>query len=486
MTELAVSLRESITHAPIVFYPKATAKPIASDQNPPTTSTERRLIALGLLPFDVRCLPDGTLVGVSESGDHTFFSQTELDTLLADPANIALQRRAELAARFFIPNHGRNVGKERLLHARRAARRETVTSGPSLHIIVPTLQCGHTCQYCQVSRAQSDEGFSMTHADLDAACQRIWESSADVLTVEFQGGDPLLRFDLIVRAVTTLNSFNRGKGKRLRFVVASTLHQLTDTMCAFFAAHNVYLSTSVDGPAQLHDKNRPVPGRNSHARTLEGIALARRRIGPDSVSALMTTTRASLDHPEEIVDEYVRLGFQDIFLRTLSIYGFAKRNLGRVGYSLEEFQTFYRRALERILWWNRRGVRLREVYLSIILNKILSTFDAGYVDLQSPPGAGSSVLVYNYDGWVYPSDEARMLVETGDNSLRMGAVAESLDTLLASGVRSTLVRAGQDAAADCTGCAYRHYCAPNPVDSQAQFGRPDVRAHETEHCQRHL
>jgi His-Xaa-Ser system radical SAM maturase HxsB len=441
---------------------------------------------LGLLPFNVRPLFDGTLVGISESGDHAFFTQAELNILVADPSSVALPRRADLAARFFIANHGRNVGKERLLAARRAARRETVTAGPSLHILVPTLQCGHTCQYCQVSRAQSDDGFSMTYAQLDAACERIWESSADVLTVEFQGGDPLLRFDLIVRAVTTLTGFNRANRKRLRFVVASTLHQLTDDMCGFFATHNVYLSTSLDGPAQLHNKNRPVPGRNSHERTLEGIALARSRMGSNTVSALMTTTRASLDYPEEIVDEYVRLGFHDIFLRPLSVYGFAKRNLERVGYSLEEFQIFYRRALDRIFWWNRQGVPLREVYLSIILNKVLSTFDAGYVDLQSPPGAGSSVLVYNYDGWVYPSDEARMLVETGDQSLRMGVIEEPLENLLSSRVRAELVHAGQVAAADCAECAYRHYCAPNPVDSQAQFGHPDVPAHQTEHCQRHL
>ena len=472
-------------YIPVVFYPN-TKSEAAVDRISPNVSPFEHVHAPGVLPFDVRYLPDGAAVGISESGDHVFFSDTELDALRSDPGTIPLHRRAELAARFFLPNHGRNIGKERLLRARRAARRETVTSGPSLHIIVPTLQCGHTCQYCQVSRAQSDDGFSMTLADLDAACERIWESSADVLTVEFQGGDPLLRFDLIMRAVTTLTGFNRNGRKRLRFVVASTLHQLTDDMCDFFVAHNVYLSTSVDGPAHLHDRNRPVPGRNSHARTLEGIALARRLIGADAVAALMTTTRASLDYPEEIVDEYVRLGFRDIFIRPLSIYGFAKRNLGRLGYSQDEFQVFYRRALDRILWWNRKGVRLREVYLSIILNKILSTFDAGYVDLQSPPGAGSSVLVYNYDGGVYPSDEARMLVETGDDSLCMGTIAQPLDVLLASDVRAMLVTGAHAAAADCVRCAYRHYCAPNPVDSQAQFGRPDVRAHETEHCQRHL
>ncbi|MBD8532930.1 MULTISPECIES: His-Xaa-Ser system radical SAM maturase HxsB [unclassified Massilia] len=437
------------------------------------------------LPFDLRTLADGTLVGISASGDHAFLQRSELKALIDDPAMLPLMRKAELAARFFFPNHGRNLGKERLLAARLAAKRETVAAGPSLHIIVPTLQCGHTCQYCQVSRAQTDLGFSMTPEMLDAACARIWESTADVLTIEFQGGDPLLRFDLIVRAVEKLTRMNHEGRKRLRFVVASTLHQLTEEMCDFFRTYDVVLSTSLDGPAQLHNRNRPVPGRDSYQRTLEGIALARQRIGQHAVSALMTTTKASLAFPEEIVDEYVRLGMDEIFLRPLSIYGFAKRNLTRLGYTQEEFQAFYERALRRVLWWNEKGVQLREVYMSIVMNKILSTFDAGYVDLQSPTGAGSSVLVYNYDGWVYPSDEARMLVETGDASLRMGRVTDSLDQLLASTTRQQLRQASETAAVDCAACAYRHYCAPNPVDSQAQFGRPDMPALQTEHCGRH-
>ena len=438
------------------------------------------------MPFDVRLLAHDRLVAISQSGDHVFLSGEELDALLDDPARLAVKRRAELAARYFLPNHGRNTGKERLLDARRAAKRETVTAGPSLHIIVPTLQCGHTCQYCQVSRAQTESGFSMTPAMIDAACERIMESSAEVLTIEFQGGDPLLRFDLIVRAVDTLTRLNHTQQKRLRFVVASTLHQLTDAMCDFFQKHEVYLSTSIDGAEHLHNRNRPVPGKDSHQRTVAGIALARRTMGEHAVSALMTTTRVSLEFPEQIVDEYVRLGFNEIFLRPLSMYGFAKRNQVRIGYSQEEFQAFYERALRRILWWNDQGIALREVHLAIVMNKILSTFDAGYVDLQSPTGAGSSVLVYNYDGWVYPSDEARMLAETGDLSMRMGRITDSLGDLLSSDVRQRLIDASVTAAQDCKACAYRHYCAPNPVDSQSQFGQPDMPALQTEHCGRYL
>jgi His-Xaa-Ser system radical SAM maturase HxsB len=258
-------------------------------------------------------------------------------------------------------------------------------------------------------------------------------------------------------------------------------------MCEFFKQHRVYLSTSIDGPTGLHNRNRPIPTRDAYERTAAGIRLARERLGHESVSALMTTTKASLACAEDIVDEYVRLGFRDIFLRPLSSYGFAKRNQAILGYSSEEFQRFYVRGLERVLYWNRQGVELREIYASIILNKILSTFDGGYVDLQSPTGAGSSVLVYNYDGWVYPSDEARMLAETGDTWLRLGRIGRPLSELQASSVQQNLIQASLvEKAPSCSTCAYNQFCAPNPVDAQAQFGTPFADVGSTEHCIRHM
>lgn len=438
------------------------------------------------LPFNSRQIEPDVNVAVSESGDHVFLSQQELMGLVHDAGRLPLELQAELRSKFFLGN-GSAGGKRRLLDSRIQAKRETVRGGPSLHIIVPTLQCAHSCQYCQVSRALTDVGHTISIDDLNAACDSIFQSDAQTLTVEFQGGDPLLRFDLVAHAIERIQARNATQGRTIRFVIASTLHQLTEEMCSFFATHSVFLSTSIDGPAHLHNKNRPTPGRDAHERTWSGIQLARQTMGAHTVSALMTTTKASLAYPEEIVDEYVRLGSHEIFLRPLSTYGFAKRNQSLLGYSLEQFQQFYRRALDRILHWNRQGVPLREVYASIILNKILWTFDAGFVDLQSPTGAGQSVLVYNYDGHVYPSDEARMLAETGDKTLRLGRIGEPLSQLRRSEVQLALIQASvTDNSPACQGCAYSNFCSPNPVDAQAQFGSMFVPAEDTEHCRRHL
>jgi His-Xaa-Ser system radical SAM maturase HxsB len=438
-------------------------------------------------PFKIRTLPNSALLAISESGDHTILTGEELDKLNSNPELLPLDRQADLLSRFFLRSGTDAPGSRRLLSSRRNAKRETVQGGPSLHIIVPTLQCAHSCRYCQVSRALDDAGHTLSLEALNAACDTIFCSPSSSLTVEFQGGDPLLRYDLVEHAIRRIADRNASEQRKIRFVVASTLHQLTADMCAFFARHDVCLSTSVDGPSVLHNRNRPTPSRDAYERTVAGIELARSLLGHDAVSALMTTTKASLAMPEDIVDDYVRLGFRDIFLRPLSAYGFAKRNQATQAYSQEDFQAFYQRALERVLRWNRLGVPLREVYASIILNKILSPFDSGYVDLQSPTGAGLSVLVYNYDGFVYPSDEARMLAETGDVSLRLGRIGGSLPQLLNAPIQRDLIRASLTAhTPGCRTCAYNQFCAPNPVDSQAQFGTPYAPVASTEHCQRHI
>jgi uncharacterized protein len=111
--------------------------------------------------------------------------------------------------------------------------------------------------------------------------------------------------------------------KSIDFVIASNLALLTDDILAFCKSHGILLSTSLDGPPDLHNKNRPRPGGNSYELAVRGIRRSQEILGPDRVGALMTTTEASLDRVKDIVDEYVSLGLDGIFLRPLSPYGFA-------------------------------------------------------------------------------------------------------------------------------------------------------------------
>jgi His-Xaa-Ser system radical SAM maturase HxsB len=320
-----------------------------------------------------------------------------------------------------------------------------------------------------------------------AAVDRMFETPSPNLTVEFQGGEPLLNFPRVRQIVDLIEHRNCSEHRSIVFTISSTLHHLTDEILSFFREHDFQVSTSLDGPAWLHDANRPTPTKDAHARTISGIEWARKVLGADKVSALTTLTRRSLKHPEAIIDEYVRLRFPSIFLRPLSPFGFAVKAERKIGYGMGDFVHFYDRALSHILKLNRGGVALEEAYASILLTHILTPFSSRYVDLRSPTGAGFGTLVYNYNGSVYPSDESRMLAEMGDDTFLLGNVHQSYPGLMASPAMGILRRSGvAEDLPGCADCAFVPFCGADPVHMHATQGSAIGNPLASAHHQRHM
>ncbi|MBF6024815.1 His-Xaa-Ser system radical SAM maturase HxsB [Lysobacter niastensis] len=442
-----------------------------------------------LLPLRFRRLPwDTERVFVSSAaGDWLIMGHRELEQVIAGTIDQNSTLGMDLQARNMIAADPSRTTLAPLLSQMRS-RKQYLQQGPSLHIFVVSLRCHHTCSYCQVSRAESTEtAFDLDETNARLAVERLFEWPSSTLTVEFQGGEPLLHFAR-VRAITEqIQQRNRHEGRTLRFVLASTLHDLNDDQLAFFREHDFQLSTSLDGPEWLHNANRPRPERDSYARTVAGIDRARRALGDDAVSALTTLTQRSLSAPREIVDEYRRLGFHSIFLRPLSPYGFARKTGPRIGYSLADFFAFYREALEHILAVNRDGYPLEEAYASLMLSQLFTPFSHGYVDLRSPTGAGLGAVVYDYDGQAYPSDEARMLAAMGDRSFALGHVGQSVREWLASPAMRRVLDAGvAEALPGCADCAFVPLCGADPIDHYARQGDTCGHRPSSDFCRKQL
>ncbi len=339
----------------------------------------------------------------------------------------------ELKSKHFLLDDDSTVALD-LLAVKYRTKQSLLANFTSLFMFVVTLRCDHSCPYCQVSRQSVDRhAYDMTIAAADRAIDFMFHSPSPAIKVEFQGGESLLNFELIRHIVTRVNDRNVLEGRDIRFVIATNLMCLSDEILSFCKEHDVFISTSLDGPRTLHNQNRPRPGGDSYEVAVAGIGRSREALGADRVAALMTTTEASLSQPVEIVDEYVRQGFNSIFLRPLSPYGFAVKTGLVTGYSIEQWLDFYRRSLEYIVELNYRGIPFREDYSSLILRKILTPYPTGYVDLQSPAGIGISGIVFNYDGDIYASDEARMLAESGDRRFRLGNLhTDSFEEVMSS------------------------------------------------------
>jgi His-Xaa-Ser system radical SAM maturase HxsB len=376
-----------------------------------------------------------------------------------------------------------------LLAAKYRTKQAALSQFTSLFMLVTTLRCNQSCVYCQVSgRSENEHRFDMTEPVADAAVDFMFRSPSSLIKVEFQGGEPLLHFDLVKHIVRSVEQRNASAHRDIEFVIATNLSRLTEEVIHFCRDHNVYFSTSLDGPCDLHNRNRPSFGHGSYKDVVSGIRRVQDTLGPQRISALMTSTRASLQRPREIVDEYVHQGFSSIVLRTLHPYGRAAVLGTGIGYSIDEWLQFYREALRYILELNSQGIVLREATAVLLLRKILTPWATRYVDLQSPAGIGIAGIVINYDGNVYCSDEARMLAEMGDQKFLMGDILSDQykGIMLSEALLSPLEETLTECMPQCSDCGIQPYCGSDPVRHYRSQGDMVGFKPASDFCKMHL
>lgn len=430
-----------------------------------------------LLPFRFSKLCGDRYVLTNDVGEYAVLQRKELYALVERRLDVNGPVYRTLKSRHFLFDDTSRVALD-LLALKYRSRAASLAQFTGLHIFVTTLRCDHSCHYCQVSRQSEDRPhFDMSVDHANKALTHVFRSPSRSLKIEFQGGEPLLNFDIIRHVVTRAREINATENRDLTFVIASNLSLLNDEVLEFCHQHDIFLSTSLDGPADLHNRQRPRRSGDSYERTVAAIRRARAVLGPDSVSALMTTTPASLDRVEDIIDEYVRQGFHSIFLRNLSPYGFATKNLVH-RYQADDWVRFYQRGLSHILKLNVDGWPMREEFTAILLQKMFSPTGSSYVDLQSPAGLAIAAIVYNYDGAVYASDEGRMLAEMGSQAFRLGHLdTDSYEALMTNeALLETLYSTMPEGAPMCSDCAFLPYCGADPVFHAATQG--DVLGHK--------
>ena len=132
------------------------------------------------------------------------------------------------------------------------ARRRYYPNRLDYLILVPTLRCNLSCSYCQVPRAHIERrDFDWSDKTLEEVLSLIDGIEGDSIKVEFQGGEPTLRCDLIRAVVARCERFAERS-----FVICTNLERWNDEIEALVARPDVHISTSLDGDEKTHAENR--------------------------------------------------------------------------------------------------------------------------------------------------------------------------------------------------------------------------------------
>ncbi|MGM5483867.1 MAG: His-Xaa-Ser system radical SAM maturase HxsB [Nanobdellota archaeon] len=364
-------------------------------------------------------------------------------------------------------------------------RKEFLFQGTSLHIVVVTLRCNMSCVYCHASSKQcKSKEFDMDKNTAKKTVDFIFKSPSESITIELQGGEPLLNWDVMKYIIEYAEEKNKTAKKNLEVTLVSNFILMDDEKMEYLLKHNVGICTSLDGPKELHNHNRRWMGKDNYNIVTYWIKKINENYSKKSikkqVSALTTITKESLKYPKEIIDEYVKLGLKTIHFRFLNKLGVASDNYSELGYTAKEFIDFWKKGMYYLEKYRKNGCDTEERIVEIMEKKIREDYDPNYLELRSPCGAVIGQMVYDYNGNIYSCDEARML---GEDIFMLGTVEEEYSEITTCDKACSIVNASlNEQYSSCENCAYKPYCGVCPVCNYSEQGSVIAKIPETDRC----
>ena len=296
---------------------------------------------------------------------------------------------------------------------------DTVAQGDSeptfiaLHI---AQGCNLRCAYCYHAATQGRNlAPQAAIALLEKACLEL---KSEHIQVDFLGGEPLLAWPAIVEVMAASRSLQDRYGKQIHFLMQTNGVLLTPEVVRVLLEYRVGVGVSIDGPAWLHDSQRPTSqGQPSHARVVQNMLRAR-ELGLD-VNPLAVVTRPECQ--ADTLEYFVReLGVRAVRFGNIGNLGRARESFGHTPDGVAYSRGFLAMAERALALARSLDERLRIYNLGSFLHNLVQP-SRPEMCRRSPCGLGANIISLSEDGWLYACEEYE---ESTRARMRLGRLAE--------------------------------------------------------------
>lgn len=149
---------------------------------------------------------------------------------------------------------------EEILHPETRYIKNLIDRGLNDLTLQVTKDCNFKCRYCSFTREhkldRNHEKVNMSWQIAKGGIDFLYNHSkdSDVISLSFYGGEPMLNFDLIEKAV--LYAHQLFKSKKVNFYMTFNASVLTQYMINFLIKYQFNILISLDGPATIQNKHR--------------------------------------------------------------------------------------------------------------------------------------------------------------------------------------------------------------------------------------
>ena len=367
-----------------------------------------------------------------------------------------------------------------------AERYQYLSRPPALFIMIPTKRCNQGCGYCHSSSQYvkpQDSGWDMTEeiafktVDFFLSIPRADSSN---FHLEFQGGEALLCYDYVQKIMDYAIKQAAAQGATVSFYIASNLTLMTDEIAEDVKRRgNVRMGSSLDGPKDIHDTQRPMKGGGSaYEKVVYWVKRLREKFGMD-IGVLSTVSKRHLNREKEVIDTQINLGMNQLTASRFLHYG-EKRYRNKMLTAEEAFES-WKRSLEYILEKNKQGQFCVEAGTVYTMEKLL-TLNRNFMCDRRPCGAAMSQIAVDQFGDIYACDEGRSMPE-----LAYGNVAtDTYDDIITSETAMFSRSLATEVLPMCNTCPVQAYCGACLVRGQSYHGHPVPEPAGSFECELHL
>lgn len=329
-----------------------------------------------------------------------------------------------------------------------------------------TEHCNLRCSYCYYKENPAHAAMSpqTLEQSLSFAWHRVLELGQRQLNVTFFGGEPLLQKDLLRQGVALAREL-QPRGTSLRFAVNTNGTLLDDSLLELFAQEKFRIFLSLDGPASVHNAQRPAAdGTGSWERIAPWIP---RLVRMDCVVIRVVTRQ----HLAGLADSVAWIRNQG-FAKIVTAPDF---DGGWTAPDLQSLATEYR-ALAR--YWQERRAAQDLFYLGTLQDKMRLQLE-GSSYKKATCNIMQGAVAVSVRGDLFPC--TRFVTGDPASAYKLGHVLTGIDPERAAPINDYLAR-DKECCGDCSlkdrcqahGCACVSYYTTGGLSGVS----PEVCAHE--------
>lgn len=277
--------------------------------------------------------------------------------------------------------------------------------------------CNLNCAYCFIPPPKPGHSTKMSEDTARAAIIKLanwWQEQPfrRTASITFFGGEPLLNRSVLEYAIHFSREWGREFGIPFSYAVSTNATILKEEDLQLFQRESVFLWISIDGPADVHDRNRPFrSGKGSHAIVMDKALKALDWLGPGRVGIRATIST----HSEELsktIHYFASQGFRRLSTKPVDPNQVEKVSLQENG--LKKLSENVDECVSVLQFWKHQGLKCFPV-------------DQDLESLQNGPfgkfvcAAGSGSLTVDANGWVYPCHRF-----IGNQAYNLGHVREKI------------------------------------------------------------